>query len=82
MQKKEVGDVALNIHKLLGLKHISSTDFIIHSKKGLYFIETNSVPLFHKDAHVYEGIKAAGGTERELINHLIKNALQDTHHLV
>ncbi len=81
-EKMELSEIAKEIHTSLGLKHISISDFILHPKKGLYFIETNTVPLFHKDGVVYEGIKAAGGSERELINHLITDALLGSHHLV
>jgi len=74
VEKMAVQDLAIRIHKSLGLRHYSDTDFII-SPKGVYVLETNSQPALHKDALLPKALEAVGSSYPEFLKHVINLAI-------
>ena len=64
------------IHKVLGLRHYSRSDFIV-SDKGIYFLEVNTLPGLTEHSLFPRAIQAVGGSYSELVLHLLKLALKD-----
>lgn len=81
-EKLQLQEAAKAMHEGLGLSHISQSDFIIHPKRGLFYLETNSIPLFEAHTPVVKSAESVGISSKELIEHLIKSSLRNTHHLV
>jgi D-alanine-D-alanine ligase len=76
-EKEALAHVALTIHQQLGLRHFSRTDCIVHPKRGVFFLEVNTLPgltaasLFPKAAH------AVGIAFPALVSHLIQLAVEE-----
>jgi D-alanine-D-alanine ligase len=75
--KKELEKLAITAHEALGLSHYSRSDFIVSPHRGIYIIETNSLPGLTEESLVPKALKAVGSSLRELTDHLIALALNE-----
>lgn len=74
-QKEMIQDIAKSIHSKLDLETLAMTDFRVHPKRGVYTLETNTVPSY-EDRSIYdESLKVVGVSEDELVDHIINLSL-------
>lgn len=73
--KAQLQEAAKAVHNLLGLRHYSSSDFIVHPKRGIYFLETDSLPTLTPASPLGAALAAVGGSIGDFLDHLIKLAL-------
>ncbi len=71
---REVQTFAKKAHQVLGLRHLSRTDFILRKNK-IYLLETNTLPGFTKNSLYPKEAQAAGIEFPELCEKLIRLAL-------
>lgn len=69
--KRELQQTAIKIHELLGLRHFSSTDFIVHPTRGVYFLETDSVPVLGEQSAFKAGLTSVGGSMEHFVEHML-----------
>ena len=74
-EKKELEQLAVQIHQLLGLRHYSRSDFIV-SKRGVYFLEVNTLPGLTEESLMPKAIKAVGSNYSQFLDHVIQLALR------
>jgi D-alanine-D-alanine ligase len=74
--KMEIERMAIEAHKALGLRHYSRSDFIINPKRGIYILESNTLPGMTSESLFPKAIRAVGSTLPEFIDHLISLALE------
>jgi D-alanine-D-alanine ligase len=74
-EKAELGRLAALAHKKLGLRHYSRSDFIV-STRGIYFLETNTLPGLTNESLLPKELAAAGIAYPEFLSHLIRLALK------
>lgn len=72
---KELMDSARKIHKALGLRHYSRTDFIV-SPKGIYYLETNTLPGMTEQSLLPKALGAVGIQFSDFLSHLVSLALK------
>jgi len=72
---KKVEDLAKLAHQVLGLRHFSSSDFIITPRSNIYILETNSSPLFHDDSIFHQSLNASGWKPQDFLEHCLNLAL-------
>lgn len=70
----ELQRLAREVHKNLGLRHYSRSDFII-AQDGIYFLEVNTLPGLTSDSLVPKSLKAAGAKLSEFLDHVVTLAL-------
>lgn len=73
-EKKELEDLAVKIHQVLGLRHYSRSDFII-SPRGIYALEVNTLPGLTTESLIPKSLKAAGISYDYFLDHIINLAL-------
>jgi D-alanine-D-alanine ligase len=73
----ELRGLAAKAHEILGLRHYSRSDFIIHPKRGIYFLEINSLPGLTNESLVPKALRAVGADLPEFLSHIIIRALED-----
>ena len=73
-EKRELGELAAAVHKLLGLKHYSRTDFIV-SPRGIYILEVNSLPGLTAESLVPKSLAALGVPLPHFLDHVVSLAL-------
>ncbi len=72
---KKIEEMSRVAHEALGLKHYSSSDFIITPKGKIYILETNSQPVFHEDSLLHQSLLASGWRPVDFADHCLRLAL-------
>lgn len=67
---EELQHLARVMHRALGLRHYSRSDFIV-GKNGVYYLETNTLPGLSRDSLVPKSLEAVGVPLPEFLAHLI-----------
>jgi D-alanine-D-alanine ligase len=75
-ENKLVEEVSKHAHEALGLRHYSSSDFVVTPKSKVYILETDSQPAFHPDSPLYKSLETTGWKPHEFVEHLINLAVQ------
>src|SRR5262249_8162601 len=65
---------ARTMHQALGLRHYSRSDFIV-SPKGVYYLETNTLPGMTEESLLPKSLAAIGVRFPDFLEHLISLAL-------
>ncbi|HRZ30263.1 MAG TPA: D-alanine--D-alanine ligase [Candidatus Paceibacterota bacterium] len=73
-EKAELERLASEVHKALGLRHYSRSDFII-SPRGIYVLEVNSLPGLTEESLIPKSLKSAGIPYDHFLDHIITQAL-------
>jgi len=68
-------EIAKQAHEVLGLRHYSRSDFIIHPKRGIFILETNSLPGLTENSLFPKSLKAVGSNLSEFLDHVVRQAL-------
>lgn len=74
-QKEMIEDIAKSIHSKLDLDTLAMTDFRVHPKRGVYALETNTVPSYEDKSIYDQSLKVVGVSEDELVDHIIDLSL-------
>jgi len=75
--KVELMELGRKVHKSVGLRHYSRSDFIVHPTRGIFVLEVNTLPGLTGESLVPKALRAVGSDTYELVDHLIKLALDD-----
>jgi D-alanine-D-alanine ligase len=73
----ELADSARRMHKALGLRHYSRSDFIV-SPRGIYYLETNSLPAMTGESLFPKSLSAVGISLSDFFSHIVGLALTNT----
>lgn len=74
-EKKILQGLAVDVHKALGLRHYSRTDFIISPKRGIYVLEVNTLPGLTEHSLMPKSLTAIGSNLSHFIDHIIQLAV-------
>jgi D-alanine-D-alanine ligase len=74
-----IADCALRAHRVLGCRGVSRSDYIVTADGTPYFLEINTLPGMTKTSLVPDAARAAGISFEQLIETLLREALQHTH---
>ncbi len=74
-QKSEIERMAIEAHQSLGLMHYSRSDFIIHPTRGIFILETNTLPGLTKESLLPQSLEVVGATMPQFLEHIIGLAL-------
>lgn len=72
-EKEALEEAAEKAHRILGLSHYSRSDFIV-SDKGVYFLETNTLPGLTTESLLPKALAAVGHSYDDFVLHLIDQA--------
>lgn len=70
-ESKYIQDMSVLAHKSLGLKDYSRSDFLV-SKRGIYILETNTLPGMTKESLFPKSLEAVGSNISEFLDHIIQ----------
>lgn len=74
--KRELEELARKAHQILNLRHYSRSDFIIHPGRGIYILETNSLPGLTSESLMPKALTAVGVPLADFLDHIIQLALR------
>ncbi len=72
---EELAIAARAIHRRLGLRHYSRSDFIV-APSGIYYLETNTLPGLTQESLLPKSLAAVGVSFPDFLEHLINLALE------
>ena len=72
-QKGELERIAKAVHEGLGLSHYSRSDFIV-SKRGIFFLEVNTLPGLTGESLLPKALKAVGSSLTSFLDHVVSLA--------
>ncbi len=72
-EKAELERIAKLVHGGMGLSHYSRSDFIL-SKRGIYFLEVNTLPGLTKESLLPKALNAVGSSLSQFLHHVISLA--------
>jgi len=75
--KQAIMEAAETIHRELGLRHYSRSDFIVHPKRGVYFLEANTLPGLTSESLLPKSLQAVGSSLPEFLDHVLRLARED-----
>ena len=71
---EELRRAAKVMHRALGLRHYSTSDFIV-APKGIYYLETNTLPGLTEESLLPKSLAAVGVSFPDFLTHLVNLAL-------
>lgn len=74
-EKKELERLSIEAHKILGLRHYSNSDFIIHPVRGIFILETNTLPSLTEESLIPKALSSVGASMSHFLDHIIQLAL-------
>ncbi|MFA5763966.1 MAG: D-alanine--D-alanine ligase [archaeon] len=74
-ESKTMQEMAKLAHKVLGLRHYSRSDFIVHPKRGVYILEANTLPGLTKESLLPVSLEALGVSMSQFLDHVLTLAL-------
>jgi D-alanine-D-alanine ligase len=77
--KRELESLAARVHEVLGLSHYSRTDFIVTPRRGIYVLETNTLPGLTTESLLPKSLDAVGVSYPDFLDHVIQLALKQRH---
>ncbi len=72
-ENQELQRIAKAVHEGMGLSHYSRSDFIL-SKRGIYFLEVNTLPGLTKESLLPKALGAVGASLSHFIDHVLSLA--------
>lgn len=78
-EKQEIQNTAIKIHKALGLRHYSRSDFIV-TPRAIYALEVNTLPGLTSESLFPKAMAAVGCNYLGFLEHLIELALDRSVH--
>ncbi|MFA5652032.1 MAG: D-alanine--D-alanine ligase [Candidatus Paceibacterota bacterium] len=75
-EKETLQHMAVEAHRLLGLRHYSRSDFIVSPKRGVYILEVNTLPGLTKESLYPKSLEAVGCPLSYFLDHVITLALE------
>ncbi|MEA2112758.1 MAG: D-alanine--D-alanine ligase [Patescibacteria group bacterium] len=73
-EKVQIQRLAKQAHQTLGLRHYSRSDFIISPRRGIYLLETNSLPGLTANSLLPKSLNAVGCSLSDFLDHLVELA--------
>jgi len=74
-EKKEMEIMSRLVHDHLGLRHYSRSDFIVSPKRGVYFLEVNTLPSMTKNSLFPLSLKSVGSSVKDFVHHVLLKVL-------
>lgn len=74
---EELKKIATRVHQLIGVRHMSRSDFIVDSEGRIWFLEVNTIPGQTLQSLVPKAIRASGRDFAELLNVWIEEVIQE-----
>lgn len=70
-EKEMIQNMAMEAHRVLGLRHYSRSDFIVSPRRGVYILEINSLPGLTKESLLPKELEAVGCSFSYFLDHII-----------
>ena len=73
-EKHQLQEIARRAHQALGARHYSRSDFIVHPRRGIFILETNTLPGLTQESLFPKALTAIGSNLSEFLDHVLSLA--------
>lgn len=70
-ENEALQDLARAVHRVLGLRHYSRIDFMVSPRRGVYFLEANTLPGMTEESLLPKAVAAGGTSMADFFDHLV-----------
>jgi D-alanine--D-alanine ligase len=74
-EKKELEWLAAEVHRVLGARHYSRTDFMVSPRRGIFVLEINTLPGLTSASLLPKSLNAVGLSLSDFFDHVIALAM-------
>lgn len=74
-EKDALQEISKIAHALLGLRYYSRSDFIVHPRRGIYFLEVDSLPGLTSESLFPKALQAVGSDLSQFLDHVLQLAM-------
>lgn len=71
-EREKLGELAVKLHRSLGARDYSQSEFIVDRFGKVWFIELDTHPALHPEAPFYKALASVGATLTEFVKSIIK----------
>lgn len=71
-ERQRLSELAQELHRSLGAKDYSQSEFIVDRFGKIWFIETDTNPALHSEAPFYKALEAVGATLTEFVRSVLE----------
>jgi len=75
-EKEILERAAKQMHSELKLSHYSEFDFVVSPRRGVYFLEVNTLPALTNESLLPKSLAAVGSSMKEFLHHVLSLALE------
>lgn len=75
-EKDQLQELAKAAHQALGLRHYSRSDFIVTPRRGIFILETNTLPGLTSESLFPKALNAVGSNLPDFLDHVLQQALE------
>lgn len=74
-EKRILQQAAAIVHNAINLRHYSRSDFIVHPRRGVFFLEVNTLPGLTSESLFPKALNAVGVPISEFLDHVIEHSV-------
>ncbi len=74
-EKEQLQELAKQAHQALGLRHYSRSDFIVTPRRGIFILETNTLPGLTSESLFPKALNAVGSNLPDFLDHVLQLAM-------
>ncbi len=75
VESETIQNLAAKVHDILGLRHYSRSDFMVSPRRGVYFLEANTLPGLTSESLLPKALNAVGSTLPQFFDHVLTLAI-------
>lgn len=76
-EKEKLINIAKDLHNHLGARHYLKSDFVVHSRRGIFLTGVSFLPDLTPDSHFDHSVLSVGAKMHNIIEHILENALSN-----
>ncbi len=75
-EKEVLEELAIELHKHLGVEHYLKTDIAIHPKRGIFVTDINLQPDLREGSHLHNMAESIGAKMHHIVDHMLEKVLK------
>jgi D-alanine-D-alanine ligase len=74
--KRELEEIARQVHQALGMRHYSRVDFLVSPTRGIFVTQAVPLPSLHDDSAFHKSLTTVGAPVSHFLDHIVQLALK------
>ena len=75
-EKEKIIKITKDLHRHLGVEHYLKSNFVLHSRMGVFVTDISFSPDLRKDSHFHQACEFVGAKVHHIVEHILERALK------